>query len=266
MSFPIVVGLPFALVLLGVHAETETPRERQAEFLKNADIIEAKVVGKGVTETWRLTLKDDTLTHDASFQYVDEREAMKTHPGGTVEFDFVDSYRYNIAGYELAELLGLAHMVPVSVERRWRGKRGALTWWVDDVLMDEATMNEKGLKAPDQKAWSEQIYRVRVFNELIHDTDRNQGNLLIAKDWKIWAIDFSRAFRRWPKIQHPSWLMRCDRQLFERLQSLTRDVLDEKLSHILKDIERDGIWARRGLILEHYEELIRVRGEDQTLY
>lgn len=150
MSFPIVVGLPIALVLLG-RAETETPRERQAEFLKNADIIEAKVVGKGVTETWRLTLKDDTRTHDASFQYVDEREAMKTHPGGTVEVDFVDSYRYNIAGYELAELLGLAHMVPVSVERRWRGKRGALTWWVDDVLMDEATMNEKGLKAPRPK-------------------------------------------------------------------------------------------------------------------
>jgi len=90
---------------------------------------------------------------------------------------------------------------------------------------------------------------VRVFNELIHDTDRNQKNLLIAKDWKIWAIDFSRAFRRWPKIQNPSWLMRCDRQLFERLQSLTRDALDEKLSHILKDVERDGIWARRGLIL-----------------
>ena len=224
-------------------------------------------MGKGVTETWRLTLKDDTLTHDASFhQYVDEREAMKTHPGGTVEVDFVDSYHYNIAGYELAELLGLAHMVPVSVERRWRGKRGALTWWVDDVLMDEATMNEKGLKAPDQKAWSEQIYRVRVFNELIHDTDRNQKNLLIAKDWKIWAIDFSRAFRRWPKIQNPSWLMRCDRQLFERLQSLTRDALDEKLAHILKDVERDGIWARRGLIPDHYEELIRVRGEDQTLY
>ena len=96
MSFPIVVGLPIALVLRG-RAETETPRERHAEFLNNADIIEAKVVGKGVTETWRLTLKDDTLTHDASFQYVDEREAMKTHPGGTVEVDFVDSYRYNIA-------------------------------------------------------------------------------------------------------------------------------------------------------------------------
>ena len=185
MSFPIVVGVPLALVLVSLQSasvETGRARVRQAEFLKNADIKEAKVVSKGVTKTWRVTLKDDTLTHDASFQYVDERAARKNHPDGKVELYFVDSYRYNIAGYELAELLGLAHMVPVSVERRFRGKRGALTWWVDDVLMDEAAMHEKGLKAPDQKAWAEQIYRLRVFSELIHDTDRNQGNLLITKD------------------------------------------------------------------------------------
>lgn len=262
MSFPIVVGLLASL--LSAPAETETPRARQAEFLKKAGITEAEVVSKGVTETWRV--KDDTLTHDASFQYVDERAAKKTHPGGTVEVDFVDSYRYNIAGYELAELLGLAHMVPVSVERTWRGKRGALTWWVDNVLMDEAAMNKKGLKAPDQKAGASRFIVCVSSTSLIHDTDRNQGNLLITEDWKIWAIDFSRAFRRWPKIQNPSWLMRCDRQRFERLQSLTRESLDEILSHILKDVERDGVWARRGLILEHYKELIRVRGEDQTLY
>ena len=264
MSHQCVIGLPFALALAS--ASVEIPRERQAQFLESARIVKASIVGKGVTETWRVTLKDDALTHDASFQYVDERAAMKALPDGTTEIDFVDSYRYNIAGYELSELLGLAHMVPVSIERKWRGKRGAFTWWVDDVLMDEADMNEKGLKAPDQKAWDEQIYRVRVFNELIHDTDRNQGNLLITKDWKIWMIDFSRAFRRWPKIRNPSWLMRCDRQLFDTLRALTREALDEKLSHILTRLERDGVWARRALIMEHYEKLIRERGEEQTLY
>ena len=37
------------------------------------------------------------------------------------ELNFVDSYKYNIAAYQLAELLGLDDMVPVYVERKWKG-------------------------------------------------------------------------------------------------------------------------------------------------
>ena len=177
--------------------------EAKEEFLRTAVPVKASRAGKGVTETWRVTLEGSGMTHAASFQYVDERAAVKNLPDGTKELHFVDSYRYNIAGYRLANLLGLDNLVPVSVERTWRGKRGAMTWWVDDVMMDEAGMNERDLRAPDQAAWSRQTYRVRVFNELIYDTDRNKSNLLITNDWNIWLIDFSRAFRRWKKIRKP---------------------------------------------------------------
>lgn len=226
----------------------------------------ARKADKGITETWRVTLKGSGITHAASFQYVDERAAVKDLPDGTKEFHFVDSYRYNIAGYRLAKLLGLDDLVPVSVERTWRGKRGAMTWWVDDVKMDEAEMNERGLRAPDQGAWTRQTYRVRVFNELIYDTDRNQSNLLITHDWNIWMIDFSRAFRRWKKIRRPDWLVRCDRNLFRAMSELSRVELEAELSDILDDNELDGVWARRGLIVEHFRTLIDARGEAEVLY
>ena len=39
-----------------------------------------------------------------------------------IELDFVDSSKYNIAAYRLAELLNLDDTLPVYGERKWQGK------------------------------------------------------------------------------------------------------------------------------------------------
>jgi hypothetical protein len=247
-------------------AQSPPSTTRIEEFLKTAEVVTARPVGKGVTETWRLTLTDGEITHDASFQSVDERAPAKDLGGGRTEVHFVDSYRYNIAAYRLARLLGLDDMVPVSVARKWRTKTGAFTWWVDDVLMDEGGMKEKGLKAPDEASWSEQIYRVRLFSQLVQDTDRNRGNLLITTEWRIWMIDFTRAFRRWPKLQSPQGLERCDRKLLEALREVTRKDLEAALKDTLSHVEIEGLVARRDLLVQHYEALVRERGESAVLY
>ena len=44
------------------------------------------------------------MTHDAAFQSVDQHEDVK-RLGLKRELNFVDSYRYNIAAYQLAELV-----------------------------------------------------------------------------------------------------------------------------------------------------------------
>ena len=36
---------------------------------------------------------------------------------------------------------------------------------------------------------------VSVFDQLIYNVDRNMGNLLICKNWRVWAIDHTRSFR-----------------------------------------------------------------------
>jgi hypothetical protein len=86
-------------------------------------------------------------------------------------------------------------MIPVSVERKVGGKTSAITWWVDDVMMDEMKRTNKKIDPPDRDIWNKQMYVVRVFDQLIYNTDRNLGNLLIDKNWRLWMIDHTRAFR-----------------------------------------------------------------------
>src|SRR5579863_9741083 len=180
-----VIVAAFACLTLPLALSADEPtltKDQIKEFLQTAEIVKSKDAPKGVTGTFRLTLSNGTITHDASFQSIDERKAQKQFSDGRVEFNFVDSYKYNIAAYRLAELLGIDSMLPVYVERKWRGQTGSLSRWLP-VKMDEAQRMEKKLQAPDNDKWNDQMYRVRVFDELIYDTDPNLTNVLIGEDW-----------------------------------------------------------------------------------
>ena len=61
---------------------------------------------------------------------------MKSSTGRT-EINLVDSYKYDIAAYRLAELLGLEDILPVPVERKWGGKLGRTQLVVASENMDE---------------------------------------------------------------------------------------------------------------------------------
>ena len=76
------------------------------------------------------------------FQAIDEHKTNVTMASGRVEMNFVDSYKYNIAAYALAELVGLDDMLPVYVERSWKGNPGSLSWWLP-VKMDEAERSNR---------------------------------------------------------------------------------------------------------------------------
>src|SRR3990170_4780230 len=96
-------------------------------FLTKARVVSLRNVGTGTTNSRRATLSDGTLTHDAHVQIVDEQKTdRKARAVG--DRTFVDSYRYNIAAYRLARLVGLRN-VPPSVERIVDGSRAAVTWW-----------------------------------------------------------------------------------------------------------------------------------------
>ncbi len=96
-----------------------------------------------------------------------------------------------------------------------------MTWWVDDVQMTERRRYAKKIEPPDKARWNDQIYQVRVFNELVYNTDPNQGNLLITNEWKIVLIDFTRAFRTYKKLRHPMNLSRIHRGFYTRISILT---------------------------------------------
>ncbi|MGH9350070.1 MAG: hypothetical protein ACRD26_22680 [Vicinamibacterales bacterium] len=244
-------------------------RDEQAHFLRTARIVKSTPIGKGVTRPYRLTLTDGTLTHDAAFQSVDQQRQFSARTGrdGTPELNFVDSWRFNVAAPRVAELLGIGEMIPVSVERMWRGTKGALTWWVDDVLMDEQARKTAKAEPPDPKAWTEQQLRMRVFTQLVHDTDRNQGNLLITNDWRLVMIDFTRAFRAWAKTPSPlTILRRCDRNLLAAMRGLTKPALENAVGPYLSEPEVNALLARRDIIVRHFDDLIARLGEESVLY
>ena len=86
--------------------EPNLTKEQIKQFLVTAKVVKSQQAKKGITNTSRLTLSDGTITHDASFQPIDEHKAEMQACHRYRELNFVDSYKYNIAAYALAELIG----------------------------------------------------------------------------------------------------------------------------------------------------------------
>ena len=245
--------------------EPTLTNEQIKQFLLTAKVVKSKQSGKGITSPWRLTLSDGTVTHDASFQAVDEHKTSSQFSSGRTELNFVDSYKFNIAAYVLAELLGIEDMMPVYVERKWRGNSGSLSWWLP-VQMDEEERHKRKVQAPDVDAWNKQMYRVRVFDQLVADTDANLTNVLIGPDWKIYRVDFSRAFRLSKDLNRPDDLVQCDRKLLEKLKALDANEVAAKTKHYLTKDELKAVMARRDKIVDRFQKLVAEKGENQVLY
>jgi hypothetical protein len=254
--------------LYALKAADETPaltKEQIKQFLLTAKIVGDRPEKKGVTNTRRLTLSDGTTTHDASFQPINEHAMVKKFASGTTEINFVDSYKYNIAAYNLAELVGFDDMMPVYVERKWKGDIGSLSWYLPKT-MDEAERVQKKIEPPDTDAWNKQMFKIRVFDELVYDNDPNLTNVLIGADWKIWRIDYSRAFRTFHALKDPKDLVRCDRQMLELLKALKESDVAEKTKPYLTKDEIKAVMARRDIIVDFFQKQIAQKGEAEVLF
>ena len=246
----------------------EEPRlttEQKREFLLNAKVMRARQTSTGITRPYRLTMTDGTITHDAHFQSIDEQRNYKKFGNGTVEINFRDSYRYNIAAYELSTLLGLEEMIPVTVPRKWNGISGSLSWWLP-VQMDAVKRYEEKIPPPDVEAWNESMHKIRTFSELIYDTDRNLQNILIGNDWEVYMIDFTRAFRLYHDLKSPENLERCSKNLLQRLRELDAGEVEAKLGEYLSKPEIQGVMKRRDKIVTYFEKLIEEKGEYAVIF
>jgi hypothetical protein len=263
----VIAGVIFFAVVSFVMAAEEPnfTEEQKAEFLRTAQVVDSKELGTGVTHPWRLTLSNGTLTHDAAFQPVDVRKNMETLASGRSEINFRDSYHYDIAAYQLARLIGLDDVVPVTIERKWKGQSGALSWWISWKWM-ESQRREQSVQPPDIDSWNKQMYRIRVLDELVYDTDPNLTNVLITADWKIWRIDFTRAFRLYKDLRDPKNLVQCDRQLLDKLRKLDYDDLYDNTKPHLTKSEAKAVIQRRDKIVEFFEKQVAQKGEGAVLY
>lgn len=261
-----VCGALLAATTAGPAADEPAWTDAEMEdFLLRAEIERAKTLPIGITRSKRATLSLDGRSHDAHIQTVDVHKREAKVVGEHIELSFHDCYRYNIAAYRMDRLLDL-HMVPVSVERTVERKKAAVTWWVDDVLMMERDRLAGDVEPPDPRSWYRQVYVRRVFDQLVANVDLNQTNVLITRDWKVWLIDFTRAFRRDKKLSDPASMVKIERSLLERLRGLSREQIESRLDDCLTTAELRPLLARRDAIVKHFDRLIERRGLAAVTY
>lgn len=237
-----------------------TSPEAHEHFLETARIVGREAVQEGSTHSFRITLTDGHTTHDAHVQTIDIfRPVFRAKD--FVEYNFRDSYKFNIAAYRVAKMLKLDN-VPVCVYREVDGQPASVDWWVDNVQFDELTRRDRKIEPPDAESWARQLNLVRAFDQLIDNVDRNQGNLLIDRNWKVWMIDHSRSFRVTTVLRRPDALNRVSLEMMNGLRSLNLAECNAQLKPYLTDDEIRTMLVRRDLEVKLFETAVSEKGPD----
>jgi hypothetical protein len=220
----------------GRHAEIE-------EYLRTAPFEKLQELPIGVTKPMRGYFPEGGLVRSA---------AWKQLPPGRTK-GYWESYKSEIAAYELDKFLGL-DMVPPVVEKRWKHELGAAILWVEPVRSWKEVEN-----LPKPEHWNLQVIRMKMFDNLIGNIDRNAGNLLVDAEWNLFLIDHSRAFISDSKL--PTVMTRIDRGLWDRMLALDEPTLTGALG---KWTDRSGIRAmlkRRDNMKTAIDGMLKTRPE-----
>jgi hypothetical protein len=168
---------------------------------------------------------------------------------------FWESYKSEIAAYELDKALEL-NMVPVVVERKVNGLSGAAILWLYGVRSWEQI-----LPLPKPAAWPLQLVRMKMFDCLIGNGDRNKGNMLVDQAWNLYLIDHSRGFVQNRRLPQPSIFQNVDRALWQRMLALDEAALIERLGKWIDRRQIQAILQRRDAMKKHIDGLIAKHGE-----
>jgi hypothetical protein len=274
----VVFGLAFGILAFGAAAfaqflpEELAERAKWEEFLKTAEIVASEQMTSGaVTEPWVLTLKQGDITKKALWKGITGR------PKG-----YIDSWMYEVAGYEMDKLIGL-NMVPPTVERRFRENRGSIVLWIDDTKTLKK-LNEESIKPPSYKLgyYNRSLFLQRAFDNLIANEDRHLDNyLFVMKDWRMILIDHSRSFRSSGKFikellyteKHkeggkvvPMVMKELPKALYEKIKALTFEQIKGAVKDYLTDDEIKAVLIRKDMIIKEIENLVAKNGEENVLY
>jgi hypothetical protein len=246
-------------------------REEWEEFLRTAEIVKSELIGEGVTKPWKLLLKKGTIEKKAAWKNPEVKQG-----------DFIDRWKYEITAYRLDKLIGL-NMVPITIEREFKGKKGALSLWADSKY-NGLEIAENNISIPDWalKQTDDMKYITRFWDSLIANDDRTQENYRFTEDWRTIIIDHSRAFRSNKENTEklmcgangikrkddggPYLIQRIPRALFEKVKALDLPTLKQAMGPYLTDQEVEAIIARKPLLIKEIGEMIKKNGEKNVLY
>lgn len=256
-----------ALGLMGSDGR-ELPFEDQSrllDYLRSAEMVSSKTLSQGITKAEKILIQQEGVVAHVIFHDVDFHEQRtKRLSNGNVVLYVRDSYTSQIAAYEMSRLLGMGN-VPPTVEREFDSSRGSAQLWIENA-MTELVRLEKNLEPPDHNLWNQRYFDMRVFDNLINNIDRNQGNLLVDPFWNLWLIDHTRSFGRDRTLPRPELISRCSRGLWDRVRNLDEGEVTARLSPYLRKSEVKAIFSRREKLIILIEEKIAASGEKRVLF
>ena len=232
-------------------------------FLATAGIVSHEEIIGGTSRTLKVLLEKDGVRAHAAFRTVNFKKNRVTL-NNEIFLDFHDSYRYELAAYELSRLLGLDQVPPV-VERTIDGKKGSLQLWVEGA-MTESERVKADARPPDWTAWYRQLQIMRIFDRLIYNYDRNRGNILIDEDWKLWMIDHTRSFRISANVPAVRTVTHCEKDLWRRLQEIEESDITDRLGSYLSGKQVKALMKRRDKVLARINEVVATYGEEHVIF
>jgi hypothetical protein len=240
--------LPVPIVEAAAARQWLGQEQRIEEHLKSAAVTRIEDIGTGVTRPRRAFLAPNAPV---------ESLVWKVLPPGRRQ-GYWESYKSEIAAYELDRLLNM-HMVPPAVERTIGDETGAAVMWVSGMK----SVKELGGKVPGGADWGKPIRQMQMFDNLIRNIDRNAGNILIGRPGDMILIDHSRAFTADKKLQNK--VERVDAELWERMQTLTRENLARALGQWLDEDAIAAIIERRDAMAATIDKLVAKNGRSLVL-
>lgn len=237
--------------------------EEILEVLRTAEIESVTDIELGVTNLRRVVLAKDGVRMRAVLRDYDETFERRRFDG-LFYLSLRDAYVFDVAAYELALLLDLNNVPPVTF-RRIGSDQVSLQAWLEGGLMETDRL-ARDIDPPSGRHFRQQTQNMRVFDSLIGNVDRNTGNILIDGDWNFWLIDHSRAFLHNDDAWYLERVQACSRQLFARLKTLTPEEMLPVMSPPLSASEVNWVLRRRDKVAAHIDALIAEKGEGAVLF
>lgn len=230
--------------------------EELENYLRTAQIVAVDIDPEGGrTEPWRITLDDGKTVRRGFFKHINNSRPTF----------LPDSYKYEIAAYELNKLLD-TNIVPPVVEREVNDIKGSLQIFVENCI-SLAQQRKKNIHPSDPVKFQNYMDVISIFENLTFCERKETDDILIhTEDWRVCRVDFSEAFEPVFRFLPDQKIQRCSKKLYNNLLKLNRDALETELKPYLNTDEIDAILERKKIILKKIEQLIKEKGEESVLF